>query len=88
MITVEIRPYGDKVCFTVNNSGPGILETDRDKVFTRFGRLSQGDGSTGLGLYICKQLVGLMKGTIGFDSDPGRRTSFWFMLPTSSAARV
>jgi len=87
VVSVEIRPYGDKVCFTVNNAGPGILEADRDKVFTRFGRLSQGDGSTGLGLYICKQLVGLMHGTIGFDSDPGRRTSFWFMLPTSGGGR-
>ncbi|MDQ2993076.1 MAG: ATP-binding protein, partial [Candidatus Eremiobacteraeota bacterium] len=88
VVTVEIRPYGDRVCFTVNNAGPGIAPADRDKIFTRFGRLAQGDGSTGLGLYICKQLIGLMKGTIGFDSDPGRRTSFWFMLPTAGSPRA
>ena len=87
VVTVEIRPYGDRVCFTVNNAGPGIAQPDREKIFTRFGRLSLGDGSTGLGLYICKELVGLMQGTIGFDSDPGRRTSFWFMLPVASARR-
>jgi len=86
VVTVEIRPYGDKVCFTVTNAGQGIGSEDRDKIFTRFGRLAQGDGSTGLGLYICKQLVGLMNGTIGFDSDPGKRTSFWFMLPTAVSA--
>ncbi len=87
-MTVEITPYGDRVCFTVNNAGPGIAPVDRDKVFTRFGRLAQGDGSTSLGLYICKQLIGMMKGTIGFDSDPGRRTSFWFMLPTAGSPRA
>ncbi|MDQ2992821.1 MAG: ATP-binding protein, partial [Candidatus Eremiobacteraeota bacterium] len=47
---------------------------------SRFGCLAHDDGSTGLGLYLCKQLVGLMKGTIAFDSDPGRRTSFWLRL--------
>lgn len=87
VVTVEIRTYGEKVCFTVSNAGEGIAAEDRDKIFTRFGRLAQGEGSTGLGLYICKQLVGLMDGSIGFDSEPGKRTSFWFMLPTEAPAR-
>ena len=40
------------------------------KLFTRFGRVSSGEGSTGLGLYICRELVGMMRGEIGFESEP------------------
>jgi signal transduction histidine kinase len=81
VVTIEIKAHDDAVLFTVSNAGTGIPKEDHDKLFTRFGRLALGDGSTGLGLYICKQLVALMNGSIGFDSAPGRRTSFWFKLP-------
>ncbi|MHB8230970.1 MAG: ATP-binding protein [Vulcanimicrobiaceae bacterium] len=39
----------------------------------------------GLGLYICSELVGLMGGTIGCESEPGRLTTFWFALPRAQA---
>jgi signal transduction histidine kinase len=85
VIVVEIKPYADRVTFTVKNDGPGIAESDRDKIFTRFGRASKdSDSSIGLGLYICSELVSLMGGTIGYESEPNKITAFWFALPRVS----
>ncbi len=80
-IHIDIKVFDDCVSLGVVNEGPGIATSDRDKLFTRFGRLTQDDGSTGLGLYICRELVGMMDGSIGFESEPGKLTSFWFVLP-------
>ena len=87
VIVVELKPYDDRVCFAVKNEGEGVMPEERDKLFTRFGRLSKGDDSfsTGLGLYICAQLTAAMGGTIGVDSIPGKVTIFWFMLPRADA---
>jgi len=80
-IHIDLKPGEDHVRISVINEGPGITKEDRAKVFTRFGRVSSGEGSTGLGLYICRELVEMMHGQIGFESEPNHRTSFWFSLP-------
>ena len=80
-INVDVKPLGDVVSFAVINEGVGIPETDSEKLFKRFGRLSHENGSTGLGLYICRELVEMMRGSIGLESEAGRRTTFWFTLP-------
>jgi signal transduction histidine kinase len=80
-IHVDVKPLGDVVSFAVINEGVGIPETDSEKLFKRFGRLSHDNGSTGLGLYICRELVEMMHGSIGLESEAGRRTTFWFTLP-------
>jgi signal transduction histidine kinase len=85
VIVVEMKPYDDRLAFAVKNEGPGIPESERHKVFTRFGRVSgDSDSSIGLGLYICSELVSLMGGTIGYDSEPGKITTFWFTLPRAN----
>ncbi|MEO6912855.1 MAG: ATP-binding protein [Candidatus Baltobacteraceae bacterium] len=83
IIAVELKSLDDRVCFSVKNEGPGIREADREKLFTRFGRLRHGDDSfsIGLGLYICAQLAALMGGAIGVESLPEHLTTFWFTLP-------
>ncbi len=80
-VHIDVKVYDNRICIAVLNEGPGIKESDREKLFTRFGHLSASDGSTGLGLYICKELITKMNGTIGFESEPGKRTAFWFALP-------
>jgi PAS domain S-box-containing protein len=71
--------------FSVKDTGIGIAA---DKLESVFGRFTQADetttrrfGGTGLGLAIGKQLVQLMDGTIGVTSEPGKGSTFWFILP-------
>jgi len=86
VIAVEIKPADDQVLFAVKNEGPGVPDNERDKLFTRFGRIGNdnGDASIGLGLYICSELVSLMGGRIGYESEPNKVTTFWFTLPRAA----
>ena len=74
----EVRSY---VRFSVQNSGHGIPETERDRLFTLFGQIGKHPDGTGLGLYLSRQLVELMGGQIDFESTPNDTTTFWFSLP-------
>ena len=76
------------VRFSVRDEGSGIPANQRERVFEKFYRLdpnmTQGVGGTGLGLYICRQLVESMDGEIWVDSDPGRGSTFQFELPVAT----
>jgi two-component system phosphate regulon sensor histidine kinase PhoR len=85
--TVGVRTYGDarRVYIDVADRGRGISPTELGRVFEKFYRTESSrrlspDG-TGLGLYICRELVELMGGRIRACSDPGAGSTFTVELP-------
>ena len=81
---------GPVVRFEVTDTGVGLENTDRKRLFEPFSQADSSTtrrfGGTGLGLAICQQLVTAMGGELGVESELGRGSTFWFTLPFQVAA--
>jgi len=86
-VLVEVRPDDAGLCFTVSDTGIGIVKEDVDRLFEEF--VQVGDhplrGGTGLGLIISKRLVELMDGEIDVKSELGHGSTFRFSVPCSAS---
>ena len=84
-VTLRLREMATQVAISVTDEGPGIPARDQHKIFERFADLENSDrtlkGGTGLGLSICKAIVESLGGSIGFETQEGHGTSFYFILP-------
>ena len=66
---------------TVIDSGQGIRNEIKDKVFNMFYRGTEKAEGSGLGLYIAREMVQKMNGTITFSSQEGKGTTFTVSVP-------
>lgn len=84
-ITISARKIEEKIEVSVEDTGVGLSEENRQHIFDQFYQtedtLSRKTGGTGLGLSIVKQLVEAHGGRISLESELGKGTRFFFTLP-------
>jgi len=87
--TIEIRAYmldERMVRIAVRDTGCGVPESDRDRIFDKFrqggdGSLTRETPGSGLGLSISKELATMLAGSVGFQSEVGVGSTFWLDIP-------
>ena len=85
-VTLRVGPAPNEagtagLAFEVQDSGLGMEAAQQARLFEPFGSVPTKVGSSGLGLSICRRLVGLMHGTLQLDSQPGRGSTLAVWLP-------
>jgi len=80
MVGLSASWVDDELTISVSDTGPGIADIDRERIFDAFERLETKPG-TGLGLSIVKHLVDAMTGELTLDSSPGKGSRFEIKLP-------
>lgn len=86
-VSVRVGAENGAICIAVTDEGPGIDLADQERIFEKFYRadpqLAQAPAGTGLGLYISRELVTRMGGTLRVTSDPGEGATFAVRLPSA-----
>jgi PAS domain S-box-containing protein len=84
-VTVGVEQVaGNMQRITVSDTGKGIPESRQSELFKPFSRLGAESGEvegTGIGLFVCKDLIERMNGNIGVESEVGIGSTFWFEVP-------
>src|SRR5580765_3391387 len=88
-VEIRVEPYTTNLRLSVSDKGLGISHGEQQRIFGKFYRvdpqLSRGVGGTGLGLYICRELVRRMDGRLTVSSKEGEGSTFVVELPLAAA---
>lgn len=86
-VDIEVTKRDHTLRFSISDRGLGIAQAEQRRIFEKFYRvdpnLTRGVGGTGLGLYICQELVRRMNGTIWVESRELEGSRFTFELPVA-----
>ncbi|MGC4021193.1 MAG: HAMP domain-containing sensor histidine kinase [Cyclobacteriaceae bacterium] len=80
-ISLKIKQEGQNIFIYFSDNGIGIEETHLEKIFSMFYRASHHSQGSGLGLYIAKEAVSKLGGSIAVQSQVGIGTTFTITLP-------
>jgi signal transduction histidine kinase len=84
-VTIRVFRGDNNIEVSIEDTGPGIAESDIPKLFHKFSQLESGTerkiGSSGLGLAICRQIIEAHRGKVKVKSELGRGSTFCFLLP-------
>jgi signal transduction histidine kinase/DNA-binding response OmpR family regulator len=87
-VTVTARMTGDEARVAVRDTGPGIVDGDRERIFEAFQRgdraARKGAEGTGLGLTLCRRIVELHGGRLWLQSRLGEGSTFTFAIPATA----
>jgi signal transduction histidine kinase len=86
-VEMQLEHTEDFLVFTISDTGPGIAEKEHARIFQPFWQVSDATtrsaGGTGLGLYICQQIVQLLGGKVWLDHSTDAGTAFKVRLPNN-----
>lgn len=85
-VAISVQSHADGVEFRIRDTGPGIAADKQEAIWQRGFRASTKGRGTGLGLYVVKQLVNAMCGSVGVESQLGQGSTFWVRIPTTGPA--
>ena len=80
-ITMGYDVEDNHVRLWVSDTGKGIAKDDQERIFERFVKIDEYVPGTGLGLPVVKSHVQQLGGTVGVESEPGKGSRFWALLP-------
>ena len=87
-ITIKLARQDNNAYFSIKDRGVGIPKEDQKYIFQKFFRsrnaLHYQTHGSGLGLFIAKSIIERSQGKIGFQSEEGKGSIFWFTLPIKS----
>ena len=87
-ILIVLKQVEKRLIISFTDRGPGIPTESLPLIFERFYRVRSNEKTitgTGLGLYICKQIIQAHRGKIWAESNPGQGTTFFIELPVTSS---
>ena len=88
-VVVDVEDRDETVRIHIVDEGAGISKDEQKQLFQPFAKISTtptaGEDSTGLGLWIARQMMELQGGSIGLYSDAGAGCDFWIELPVANA---